>query len=192
MSVGTQLGAESKPARLGAQAGGAGNTASAGIGLGEWLCGRDGEGAGEWVIYGLGSCIGLILAEPRMRVSAMAHIVLPRSPAPDPPQPAKYADTAVSKLLSALSQLGASERKVVAHIVGGAKMLQLGGLGDIGQRNSETIKELLTDRGVPIIAECLGGTSGRTLRWNRERGIAIVSQVGKEEMVLTPASYRWG
>lgn len=164
---------------------GSGIKTSVGIGLGEAVFGRDGEGADEWVIYGLGSCIGLVLYDPLAGAAAMAHIVLPSSPEPNPPQPAKYADSAVPYLLEGLFQLGAVKGRIAAHIAGGAKMLKLSGIADIGRRNTEAVKNLLHERGIPIIGECVGGNAGRTLRWDRKRHQAIVSQVGKDDLVLT-------
>ena len=46
------------------------------LGLGQHRVGTAGDE--EWVMYGLGSCIGLILCDPVRRVSAAAHMVLPR------------------------------------------------------------------------------------------------------------------
>lgn len=159
------------------------------LGLGEFAAG--GQDGGNWVIYGLGSCIGLVLADRMQRNAAMAHIVLPSSPTPDAPEPAKYVDTAVPFLLAELRRLGSNERHVVAQMAGGAKMLQLKTMGDIGRRNIERIQQVLSDYRIPIVAECLGGTSGRTLRWDRQQGIATMSQVGREDVILTPNRYRF-
>lgn len=157
---------------------------SVGVGLGEAVFGRDGEGADEWVIYGLGSCVGLILVDAAAGAAAMAHIVLPKSPGHAPVRPAKYADTAVPYLLEGLAGLGAAVNRVVAHVVGGAKMLKLGAVADIGRRNTEAVRFLLEERGIPVVGECVGGNAGRTLRWDRRRRLAIVSQVGKDDLVF--------
>lgn len=158
---------------------------SVGIGLGEAIFGKDGEGADEWVIYGLGSCIGLILTDAAAGAAAMAHIVLPACPESSPPQPAKYAVTAIPYLLEGLLELGAAKGRIVAHIAGGAKMLKLSGIADIGRRNTEAVKQALLERRIPLVGECVGGNSGRTLRWDRRRRQAIVSQVGKGDLVLS-------
>lgn len=149
------------------------------------MFGRDGEGADEWVIYGLGSCIGLILTDFAAGAAAMAHIVLPSSPAPDPPQPAKYAETAIPYLVEGLLELGAARGRMVAHIAGGAKMLKLSGIADIGRRNTDAVRNGLLKLRIPIVGECVGGNSGRTLRWDRKRRLAVVSQVGKSDLILS-------
>src|SRR5690606_14944808 len=156
-------------------------------GLGKYAVGKDVRQ--DWVIYGLGSCIGLILCDRWEGVLGMAHIVLPASPEPDPPEPARYADTAVPFLLQEMERLGASANRIVAQMAGGARMLQINGaVGDIGMRNLQAVREQLSLRRIRIVAESVGGTSGRTLRWSAAERIAIVSRFGAEDVVLTPAS----
>ena len=142
------------------------------------------------MIYGLGSCIGLILCDSLENILAMAHIVLPVSPAPDPPEPARYADTAIPLLLEEMKKRGAFAGRIVAKLAGGARMLQISGVvGDIGARNLESVREGLARHRIRIVAECVGGTSGRTLRWNAKQRIAVVSQYGAPDLILTPPGY---
>jgi len=59
------------------------------------------------VTLGLGSCIGVVIYDPRNKVAGMAHIMLPDSrDAGAVPKPGKFADTAVPRLLQELSALG--------------------------------------------------------------------------------------
>lgn len=160
------------------------------LSLGEAVIGhgRDGE---EWVIYGLGSCVGLILADPRNRRAAMAHIVLPQSPTAHPLQPAKYANTGIAYLLSGLKRLGSVQSALIAYVVGGARMLQLKSFGDIGERNVERVQQSLADLGIPIVGQDVGGTSGRTLRWDNGKGVATVTRVGNDPLILTDSRFRY-
>lgn len=161
------------------------------IGLGQYAVGRNVEE--DWAIYGLGSCVGLILCDLAADVVAMAHIVLPASPSPDPEEPARYGDTAVPFLLRKMEELGAAIPRVLAQMAGGARMFQIGGVsGDIGRRNVEAVRESLARHGVPITAECVGGTSGRTLRWNAKERVAVVSRFGAPDVVLAPQRCRTG
>lgn len=161
---------------------------SVGIGLGKYAVGRNVQE--DWVIYGLGSCIGLILCDRAVNVVSMAHIVLPTSPTQEPAEPARYADTAIPHLLEEMKKLGALTSRIVAQIAGGARMLRISGIvGDIGARNVEAVREGLSRHKIPIIAECVGGTSGRTLRWDAAKRIAIVSHFGSTEQILTPPAY---
>lgn len=161
------------------------------LGLGEY---RVGSSANEqWVMYGLGSCIGLILCDPRRRVSAAAHIVLPRSSdGRGAVQPAKYVDTAVPFLLSQMEALGAQRTSMYAQAAGGAQMLNLRSLGDIGARNVEATRKVLDEYGIPLVAERIGGKHGRTLWWDLRTGQATVRRVGNPDELMTPKQYAYG
>lgn len=159
--------------------------------LGEHRVG--GAQPGEWVIFGLGSCIGLILCDPERRISAIAHIVLPAAPQGDAGgEPGKYVDTAIPFLMDELVALGARRQAVYAQMSGGARMLQLSAIADIGARNVEATRELLNALEIPLVAEIVGGTRGRTLWWDRAKGEAVVRQVGSDDLVLTPRRYVYG
>lgn len=161
---------------------------SRGIGLGKYAVGRNVQE--DWVIYGLGSCVGLILWDRTADVVSIAHIVLPKSPAEAPAEPARYADTAIPHLLAEMKKHGALLSRIVAQIAGGARMLQISGIaGDIGARNVEAVREELSRHRIPLVAELVGGTSGRTLRWDAKRRIAVVSQFGSPDVILTPPEY---
>ena len=156
------------------------------IGMGEYRAGSAVEE--EWTIYGLGSCVGLILCDPERRVAAMAHVVLPeRFPTAD--EPAKFADTVVPFLLQEMTCLGARRERIYAQAAGGAHMLALSELPDIGARNVAMIREQLRRHGIPLVAEQVGGNHGRTLSWDALRGVATVKRAGKPPEVLTPQQY---
>lgn len=159
--------------------------------LGEHRVG--GAQPGEWVIFGLGSCIGLILCDPERRLSAIAHIVLPAAPRGNGDgEPGKYVDTAVPFLMKELIALGARREAVYAQMAGGARMLQLSAIADIGARNIAATRTLLEEQHIPLVAEVVGGTRGRTLWWDRAKGEAVVRQVGSDDLVLTPRRYVYG
>ena len=143
----------------------------------------------KWVIYGLGSCIGLILCDRLTKISAMAHVVLPESTAGSTvEQPGKFAMTAVPFLLEEMTKLGASPAHVYAQIAGGACMLQLN-LADIGAKNIHSIRTVLQEANIPLVAEDVGGNQGRTLQWDLRTGKAIISRIGIPDMTLTPSAY---
>lgn len=157
------------------------------VGLGELKGSRDPEA--QLVCYGLGSCIGLTLWDPRSRVGVMAHVVLPESALSRGPilQPAKWADTALPAALEYLAQLGASRTSTVARIAGGARMLNVVGAGsrlDIGARNTQAIQEALQRHEVRLQAADVGGTWGRTLTLHVGTGRLVVSTAGRGEQEL--------
>jgi chemotaxis protein CheD len=136
---------------------------------------------------GLGSCIGLALVDRTKGVAALAHVMLPESAQPDPPQPHKFADLAVPALLDLALAHGAGRTRLEAALVGGAAMFQFGGSGqDIGARNAQAVSRLLDDARVPIRATAIGGGKGRTLRIyvGPDLSIAVREAGGRDEQLL--------
>jgi chemotaxis protein CheD len=136
---------------------------------------------------GLGSCIGLALVDRAKGVAALAHVMLPESTQPDPPQPYKFADLAVPALIELVLASGASRSRLEAALVGGAAMFQFGGSGqDIGQRNATAVTRLVEAARVPIRAAATGGGKGRTVLVTVGADIAITVREagGPEEQLL--------
>ncbi|HWI70813.1 MAG TPA: chemotaxis protein CheD [Baekduia sp.] len=136
---------------------------------------------------GLGSCIGLALVDRAKGVAALAHVMLPESTSPDPPQPHKFADLAVPALIDMVLAEGASRTRLEAALVGGAAMFQFGGSGqDIGQRNDAAVTRLLGAHRIPVRAAETGGSKGRTIRVTVGSDITITVREagGREEQLL--------
>lgn len=142
-----------------------------------------------WMIYGLGSCIGLLLTDPVRSVSALAHVVQPARQPDDQRPPARFVDTAVPFLLDEMIQLGAFRLSIVAHLVGGAAMFQGLDLEQVGERNLKMARQQLAEHGIPTVAEAVGGTRGRTLCYDPLLGIATYHEAGGAEQVITPMRY---
>lgn len=138
---------------------------------------------------GLGSCVGLTMYDPQLKVAGMAHVMLPSSDIAREGQLniAKYADTALPALLDKLLQLGASPSRIVAKMAGGSQMFVFAGTGDtmrIGPRNVESCKLKLAELHIPLIAEDTGGNYGRTIELDASTGILYIRsvQTGVKEM----------
>ncbi len=128
------------------------------IGIGEYRI-----GSFPMITIGLGSCIGLSLYDPNLRVGAMVHIMLPESGG-RVDRPGKYADTAVPLLIRELVALGSKNRSLVAKIAGGACMFEYFGTGlNIGERNAEKVRVLLKECHIQLAAEDVGGKVGRSV-----------------------------
>ncbi len=136
---------------------------------------------------GLGSCIGLVMADPRAGVAGLAHVMLPAARSATPDLPGKYADTAVPALLVALRALGADPRRLVVKAAGGAQMFASGSGAKalaVGERNDEAVRLALATAGLRLRAAEVGGTRGRTLRVDVATGVVTVRQVGGGEARL--------
>jgi len=136
---------------------------------------------------GLGSCIGLTLVDRQRGIAALAHVMLPESAQPDPPQPHKFADLAVGALVADIVAQGASRPRLEAALIGGAAMFQFGGSGqDIGGRNEAAVRLGLDRAGIPVRAAATGGGKGRTVRVRVGKDITITVRVagGADEVLL--------
>ncbi|MFC5702110.1 chemotaxis protein CheD [Cohnella faecalis] len=131
---------------------------------------------------GLGSCVGLTLFDPVVRVGGMAHIMLPSSDIAKEGQlnVAKFADTAVPQLVKQMQEQGAIIRRLVAKMAGGAQMFAFAGNSDtmrIGPRNVESTKLALSEFAIPILSEDTGGNFGRTVELSSETGVFVIRSV---------------
>lgn len=158
------------------------------IHIAELFAGND-----EFVITtnGVGSCIIVLLYDKVARIGGMAHAILPHAKLLEDEEGAplfdaegrgfaKYADQAVDALLKYVESLGGERKRLIAKLVGGARMFALleGDKYGIGWRNTEAAREKLSELGIPIETEVTGGTVGRNVRFDCATGIAeIVTKV---------------
>ena len=152
------------------------------VGLGD-VCVTD-DTTQSLASYGLGSCIGVCVYDPVVKVGGMAHVVLPSSnpSAPGPPS-TKYADVAIPTLIQHVLRKGASKSRLTAKIVGGARMIQAAGFDDtieMGVRNLEMVKKALAAEGLAITAADTGGHQGRSVWLHMDSCRVMVRVAGGE------------
>lgn len=137
---------------------------------------------------GLGSCIGLTLYDPAAKIGGLVHYMLPDSTKlKNNTNIAKFGDTGIRELLRLILEAGATKRKLVAKIAGGASMFEMSGLssiGSVGERNAEAAKQLLKELQIPLIAEDTGLNYGRTVELNCENGDFLIKSVGRGLKVI--------
>jgi len=128
--------------------------------------------AGTLTIYGLGSCVGLILFDEKSRTAGMAHILLP---GPRLPQdftnelPAKYGNEALKALLKMVCKETSKDMLFLkAGIVGGATIFS--GAEEsaiaIGKRNVEEMEKQLIEMKIRIAWKETGGKAGRSVSFS--------------------------
>ena len=140
-----------------------------------------GQDDDELVTVGLGSCVAILLHDAERAVGGLAHVLLPsRALTRDTDRPAKFPHAAVPALLEHMAQLGASPRRVVARLVGGASMftnLAAPGTIQMGERNVVAARQVLNSHSIPVVGEAVGGDFGRTVRLHCASGRVEVSTV---------------
>ncbi len=158
------------------------------VGLGEAKALRSTEAA-ALVAYGLGSCVALCLWDPAERVAGMAHVVLPGTDPEGKPN-AKFARSAVPALVQLMQAQGAGSdpRRFVARLAGGAQVLTTAGKGSlprVGDQNAQAVQDALAEAGVPVQAQDLGGSIGRSVWFDpRDSGHIRVRAIGSSESYL--------
>jgi len=132
--------------------------------------------------YGIGSCIIVVMYDPRSKIGGLSHVMLPDSSgiAKEKVNPKKFADTAIPLLFQTLTHAGVYKSTIWAKLIGGAEMFPpTEDFSDnIGKKNSEAAIEAITKLGIPIVAKEIGGTSGRSLELNLESGVVSVTILG--------------
>lgn len=137
---------------------------------------------------GLGSCVGIILYDPVTKVSGLAHVMLPDSTQiRNNSNAAKFADTAIDKLIGEMVTLGAGKKRLVAKIAGGAQMFSFNSANEmmrIGDRNAKATRLKLKDLGIRLLAEDTGENYGRTIEFYSETGDLLIKTIGKESITI--------
>ena len=136
--------------------------------------------------YALGSCIGLAVHDPQMRVGGLAHIQLPDSPTNWNSRPEgiwAYADRAIPELFQRLYSLKASRRNLRIVLAGGASILDAKNFFQIGRKNYLSVKKLLWREGYISAAEAIGGSDWRTMWLEIGSGrVEIQTSSGRETL----------
>lgn len=151
------------------------------IGISEMFVSDDPEDV--LVTYSLGSCVGLILYDPVVKVGGMIHCMLPLSKtdkAKAEKTPAMFVDTGVPELIQAVFDLGAQRKRLIAKVAGGAKILDEQGMFKIGERNHTVLRKVLWKNNILIDGEDVGGTKARTLYLHIADGAAYVKSAGEK------------
>jgi len=137
---------------------------------------------------GLGSCIGICVCDPVVKVGVLAHIMLPDSTqAKNAQNRAKFADSAILMLLEEMDKNGASKSRLQAKIAGGAQMFKFSGDSDImkiGDRNTQAVIEHLEKHRIKLVARDTGGNFGRTITFDVENGSLLVRTIGHGERII--------
>jgi len=143
------------------------------VGVGELAVARVPE---LLVTQALGSCIGLSLWDPRLRIGGMAHVMLPAAPEGEVTgRRHRFADLAVPELIEQLVAIGAGRHRLFAKIAGGSAMFKGdSGMDSIGGRNTAAVIEQLERAGLTVCASDTGGSHARTIELHLDTGTLVV------------------
>lgn len=114
----------------------------------------------------LGSCVAVVLTDPRRTVAAMCHIVHAGAAPRDTPQDSCFGDVALARMYSMLRARGIEPRLCEAYVYGGGNMFPgLFADGHVGACNASWTLAALKEDDVRVLHQDLGGSQYRKVSW---------------------------
>lgn len=129
------------------------------------------------VTYALGSCIGIAVFDPKVKVGGLLHFMLPDSAldaAKAKALPGMFADTGIIALFKACYAYGAEKKRMVVKVAGGANILDDTNYFRIGQKNIMAMRKIFWRNNVLIDSEDTGENFNRTVRLELSSGRCIL------------------
>ena len=118
----------------------------------------------------LGSCVSVLLTDPRRTVGAMCHVVHARPPMRGHGRNTAHGDEALRHMFSLLRAKGIEPRLCHAWIYGGGNMFPArvgpaAGQGNVGAANVAWAEQALAWQGIRVLGGEVGGNAYRKLCW---------------------------
>jgi chemotaxis protein CheD len=122
--------------------------------------------AGDGLETLLGSCVALVLTDPRRTVAVMCHIVHSMDPPPARGGDTRFAGPALDASFALLRSAGLSPALCHAYLFGGGNMFpDRFSARHVGAENVRWTRDCLTQLGVRVCGESVGGASYRKIGW---------------------------
>jgi len=122
--------------------------------------------AGDQLKTLLGSCVSVILTDPRRTVGAMCHIVHVGHPNAANHQNTAYGNVAMAEMARLLYTAGFALRSCEAFVAGGGNMFpKLFAHHHVGTTNADWALDYLAHHHIRIVKQDVGGYGYRRLSW---------------------------
>jgi chemotaxis protein CheD len=126
----------------------------------------------------LGSCVAIVMTDPRRTIGAMCHIVHCRTPDPDAPVSGAFAPTALRAMFEGLRAHGITPSLCEAWVFGGGNMFPaMVARRHVGDDNVNWALDALAQAGVRVLGREVGGTCYRRVAWTVGDGEPQVTAV---------------
>lgn len=136
------------------------------------------------VTHALGSCLGITLYDPVVKIGGMLHVMLPTADVnPDKAKvnPYMFVDTGVPSFFKEIYSAGGVKGRLEVTVVGGANITDIAeDRFAIGKRNHVILRKLLWKNGILVKAEDVGGTVPRTMYLEIATGRVLINAAGIE------------
>jgi chemotaxis protein CheD len=129
---------------------------------GDVACGAEGDRFATL----LGSCVAIVLTDPRRTLGAMCHIVHSGRPGGEGRVSSAYAGAALATMYALLRARGLNPSLCDAWVVGGGNMFPaLLQQGHVGEDNVAWVLRALDADGIRVLSKDVGGNAYRRLAW---------------------------
>lgn len=135
---------------------------------------------GEMLVTILGSCIACCIHDPLLKVGGMNHFLVPGEELATGASNARHGVHAMELLINGLLKMGAVKSRMVAKIFGGASLLKTS-TAQIGSKNIAFVKRFLTNEGIQVISEDVGGNFPRRLHYHPDTGKAMLRKLQRQD-----------
>jgi len=135
------------------------------------------------ITYALGSCVGIVVFDPLVRVGGLLHYMLPDSTldlVKAREDPDMFADTGIPALFKSCYKLGAEKKRMIVKVAGGASILDDTNFFRIGQKNIMAMRKIFWKNNVMIDKEDTGLNCNRTVRLEMSTGKVYIRSSGGE------------
>jgi len=137
--------------------------------------------------YSLGSCLGVAIYDPVVKVGGLLHAMLPDSsidPAKAAAQPGMFLDTGLPALLREACGMRADKRRLRIFVAGGAQIMDDNNVFNIGGRNRAALAEFLRRENLHVDAQQVGGHVNRTMYFPIHTGRVTLKVSGLQNEII--------
>jgi len=135
------------------------------------------------VTYSLGSCLGVAVYDPVVRVGGLIHMMLPKanmSSGKVVHNSFAFVDTGIPILFKLVYLAGAEKERLRVYVAGGASFRKdLHGVFAVGKRNLMELHEIVVKDGIEITGMEIGGHVARSMYLEIGTGRVWISTNGK-------------
>jgi chemotaxis protein CheD len=133
----------------------------------------------KWIMVVLGSCVAVTMFNPRTKLAAICHAMLPRPrPSTDEeranPDPFRYVSQVLPTMADTFTDYGIAPLEIQVKCFGGANILRAksGQPQDqwVGNANVAAVREFLEHSRLSLAAENVGGTCGCKIIFDTRSG----------------------
>ena len=135
----------------------------------------------------LGSCVAVTLFNPRLRLGAICHALLPschKDASCSNLDSGKYVECAIAIMLEEFRTRGVLTGEIEAKLFGGSDMFDMvdGRRLSVGRQNMDMAEQVLERAAVRVLTRDLGGPRGRKIIFHSHTGEVFLKRLRKTEI----------